>query len=518
MTRTWLWMIPALLIITLLSFHTITEPDMGYHLAGGRWIAQNHSVPQSDPFTYTVPDNPYTDIHWLYQLGAWYLWQWGNAFLYVLIHTLCIVLAVALAMRLSLLTGAAGWLITVLVLLGAVASDHRFSVRPEVISWLLMMILMSLLESWSSNRTRSAGPLFFLPLIMLLWVNIQGIFIVGLAVIFSYVVDDLIRHRRISWSLWTSALASLGAVFINPYGWRGALFPIILSSRLSGKNAFATYIGEFFSPWNMLISVPAPGTHFMLGAYVVLAVSIPVLLLITWRKTPIRYWLLVIIFGVLAAQAIRNIPVFCLVSLPIGAHALASFNWPRRWQRSATVMTLMFTMIFGGLILTGEWHRMTRKEWRPGYSLTNTFLPVDATQFLIDHNLDGRILNELRHGGYLIWKWQHPVFIDGRLEVIQHEFFEYYIQSLKKRSPWKPVNDYDIQIALFSYRVVPGWMLRFMASDDWRLVYRDQENAIFLRNGYRDDIPSTKTYQSQPNSTMARGDSGLNVPGSKSIP
>ncbi|MFN3344045.1 MAG: hypothetical protein ACK412_00150 [Chloroherpetonaceae bacterium] len=46
----------------------MVDIDIGFHLHGGKWIWQHRAFPDKDAYTYTVPNNDYIDLHWLYQL------------------------------------------------------------------------------------------------------------------------------------------------------------------------------------------------------------------------------------------------------------------------------------------------------------------------------------------------------------------------------------------------------------------------------------------------------------------
>lgn len=477
----------SLLCVALMSFHTITEPDMGYHLHAGRWIIANGTWPDTDTFTYTVTDHDYIDLHWLYQVTVYGIHALGGEFLMVLFHTIFVFAAFALAARQSLHRKAPAGLIAALIVIGAMASDHRFSVRPEVISWVLLAVTIGVLESdrkW-----------WILPVITMLWANIQGIFILGPAVIGCFLLDDLIRQHRFRRERWLPGLAAMFTPLINPYGIRGVLFPLTLSTRLSGENRFAASIGEFLSPISLDFA-SSGSTFFMVGGFYIFAGITLVAVVFTLRQRTPADILRVVLFGTLAAQAVRNIPLFFLAVLPVTAEA-ATRAWtglmgtsPRKYapKRSGAVSGILLLTLLAGMIITGSWHHVSGKVSRFGFRTCRDFLPVDATAFLNRNAIHGRIFNELRYGGYLGWKWGDPVFIDGRLEVMRHAFFKDYELARQLQIPWRPVHRWHPDIAVFGYTSVPGWFDQFLNHSEWRLVYIDGESAIFLRNGFMDHI------------------------------
>ncbi|HPQ40920.1 MAG TPA: hypothetical protein PLV45_11165, partial [bacterium] len=485
----------ALLSIGLMSFHTITEPDMGYHLHAGQWILRNTVWPGTDAFTYTVPDHPYIDLHWLYQVTITGIHSLGGELLMVIFHAFFTLLAFALAARQSLRRRASPGLVAVLTVIGAMASDHRFSVRPEVISWVLLMITVGILESkWKW---------WCLPLVTLLWVNIQGIFIIGPAMIGCFLLDDLIRHRSFRRQRWIPGLAACAAPLLNPYGLRGVLFPLTLSTRLSGENRFAATIGEFLSPLSLNSLIGENSVRFMVGGWYVFTILTLAAVTITLRRRTPADILRVIVFGVLAAQAVRNIPLFFLAALPVTSQSLmeiwnslrAAFSRHARIPRFrpavqpvVAITGVLFMLLLNTLIVTGSWHELSGKMSRFGYRLNPDFLPVNAVEFLNQQAIRGRVLNELRYGGYLGWKWSEPVFIDGRLEVMGHAFFKEYELARHLQIPWQLVHRWRPDIAIFGYTSIPGWFDQFLKNPGWRLVYLDRDAAVFLRNGFMDRI------------------------------
>src|SRR5689334_13151597 len=48
----------ALVFAFLSGLATVGDPDLGWHLATGRWVAQHHRVFTNDVFSYTVAGTP----------------------------------------------------------------------------------------------------------------------------------------------------------------------------------------------------------------------------------------------------------------------------------------------------------------------------------------------------------------------------------------------------------------------------------------------------------------------------
>ena len=111
----------------------------------------------------------------------------------------------------------------------------------------------------SSDAQRSPG----IPLFQVLWVNTHGLFVFGPIVLGCYLVERLIRvwigcetsggtskgGLRCFWRhlLPVSAAVAI-ACLLNPYGLRGAMFPLELFPKISDPaNPYKTYVDEFTS-------------------------------------------------------------------------------------------------------------------------------------------------------------------------------------------------------------------------------------------------------------------------------
>ncbi len=133
-------------------------------------------------------------------------------------------------------------------------------------------------------------------------------------------------------------------------------------------------------------------------------------------------------------MAIRNIPLFVFSSLPIIASSfkdvISFFNIKFKIVRTAykfspvVAVVLTIVVIFFTLrVLTNSYYISNRRFIISGLGLHESVHPVMAADFLKINNLNGKILNDLNSGSWLIWRGPQKVFIDGRLEVMKERFF-----------------------------------------------------------------------------------------------
>ena len=87
-------------LVAVLAWRAVGELDLGFHLRAGEWILANR-WPRLDPFTYTVSDRAYVDLHWLYQVALVGLFRLGGSAALVAAHAALILAAFAVVARLA---------------------------------------------------------------------------------------------------------------------------------------------------------------------------------------------------------------------------------------------------------------------------------------------------------------------------------------------------------------------------------------------------------------------------------
>ena len=493
------WFYPfaaCFLLIFLFAFRKNIDYDMGFHLRAGQWILQNRAFPQKDVFTYTVNQNDYVDLHWLYQVacfGLYRLWGYGGLGLAHLLLTLGAFGLTALRLRLA---HTPPWLYTLLFFPAAIAMELRFLERPEILSWVLLILTLLVLDL---RLDHNRNFLFLLPVLQLFWVNIEGLFILGWVVMGAYLLGNWFHFKRIDRPLLKYGLLSLAATCLNPYFLKGVAFPLVLFTRLQGSNIFKHYISEFQSPWTVAQNSSDP---FMPGLpiHTYRLLSLALLLVIGWTHKKRRFhelFLAVVFFG-LSVSAIRNVPLFFWVVLPIGAASLRDlFAQPEFMgkagaflgaNRKIALLSALLILLTGARVLTGAYFVSDRRVIHPGLGMDEERFPVQAALFMGEKGLAAPLVNDLAYGGWLIWKGPSRVFIDGRLEVMREDLFTQYRDSFFPGQLGPLLSRWGAQMVIFDHMMNGQWLAQIKTMPDWRLLYFDDVCALYARNDYRPDL------------------------------
>ena len=206
---------------------------------------------------------------------------------------------------------------------GALASAPSWGVRPQMFTFTLASLLLWLLESGnkleSGDKKDRPRLLFWIPPLFLLWLNLHAGFALGPALLFAYGAG-LIVETGVGNTPWQQArpivlrvllllLACLALVPLNPSGAQLYRYPFD-TLRSSGMRSF---IVEWFSP----------DFHEWLYRPFLLVWLLLLTALASSRSRPKgRVIAPLLLTSFAALDAVRHIPIFLLVAIPVIAAAL----------------------------------------------------------------------------------------------------------------------------------------------------------------------------------------------------
>ena len=501
----------VLLVAAAFCLTPLAEVDFFWHLLAGQRILATGHAPQADEFTYTSAGAPWIDTTWLFQTGAAAAHAVGGFPLLDLLKVTVVTGAFALA----LLTAArrqATLAAPLLALPGVVAAQERFTLRPEIVSFLLLGLLLLIL----GERRRRPALLALLPFLFALWANVHSLYAAGLAALFlAFAGDGVDRLRRrdpgtdsgprpappfgIGAGAWIAAIVglSLTATLLTPYrfaAWR--LAGTLLFQRLSGETVFARRIAEFQSPFSGF------GGTSSVAAFAVLLGLLLFAMIFGRRALRGGDALLLAAFVVLALLARRNMALLALVAIPCAAPAAASAwsDLARRAGRGAAPPAVsglarsvlgiggsVAALLLLGDIASNRFYTRDGTQRAFGTGIAPGVFPEIGAALVSRLRPAGEAFHDLADGGYLAWRWwpERRTYIDGRLEVHAERLFATWLQALQDPARFEAeARDRDIGVVLWSHRSATDAapLLRHLAaSPDWDLVHVDLESALFLR-------------------------------------
>ncbi len=534
------WFIGLLvyILIFLEFFHPISAftQDLGRHLKTGEIIWTTHHVPTTNLFSYTHPDFPFVNTHWLSEVVFYllntYLGTFGLLFVMSLVAATSFVLLIYFFShtKYQILNTKYYFAILVTVLLYSGILLERTDLRPEIFSFLFMSIFVVILYKWrefsfsrhsgdnppvggkdsriDSGRTAFARMtntkylIFLLPFLELFWVNMHIYFIIGPLLIGLFLLEQVIiviarkvQGERVKGKGFFSSLFTLQtsplllvlvltalATLLNPNGLTGALYPFTVF------NNYGYTIAEnqtlFF-----LINYGFRNASYL---YFGIAVVVLFILLLTNRKqTHLIDWLLFIVFTYLACSATRNFPLFVFGTFVPFVNALSSFSLSERSEskgnKPSTSSGKNYFLFGTTFLFIGLFVYSFISTNGLGYSVTPG--AEKGADFFIQNHLKGPMFNNFDIGSYLDYRLypNQRVFVDGRPEAYPASFFQNtYIPMQQDTKIFEQVDKkYHFQSIYFSYTDQTPWARTFlqaiMLNPNWQLIYLDTSSAIWVK-------------------------------------
>ena len=487
----WIIGLFAYFFILLEFFHPITafNQDLGRHLLMGKIILQTHSVPKTNLFSYTYPNFPFINTHWLSEVIFYLITQAvglpGLLFIMSSIAALAVVIII-----LPILRHKHYAISVVAVLIASGILLERTDLRPEIFSFFFMSIFMTIL--WK-NRAHATKWLFLLPLIELLWVNMHIYFIVGPILIGLFLLDsvmlNLFQHLKMQKIpkqvrddklLFLIFLLTCTATLVNPNGFAGALYPFTVFHNYGytiAENQNIFFLLNYgFRHWSYVF--------FGLGVLLLF-----ILLIIKRKQTRPIDWLLGLVFAYLAASAIRNLPLFVFATLPtlVSSMSYAVTSIDKSFAQNAKYKLLVTTYFPIGIFFCfGFMMYLFISTDELGFNVTPG--AQEGVDFFIQNHLSGPIFNNFDIGSYLDYRLYptEQVFVDGRPEAYPADFFQkVYIPMQQDPTIFKKVEQkYHFQTIFFSYTDQTPWAQQFLVSimqdKNWQLVFLDSFSAIWV--------------------------------------
>ncbi len=474
-----------LLGLLAMTARPATDPDLWWHLRTGQWIVEHHQVPHADPFSFTRTGAPWVAHEWLSELiffGLWRITGWTGLIIFSSIVT------TAGFMLLFWRCAAPPHWAAASTVLGALASAPTWGVRPQMFTFVLACLWLWLLE----RSEQRPWLLTWLPPIFLLWLNLHAGFALAPALLTAYLAGIIweVLAGQLEWrqlrayasKLLLALVICLALVPLNPSG--AALYRYPLEVLHSG--AMRSSISEWHSP------------DFHNEMYLpLLLLSLALLIAFALCPVPPRARSLVPLLGAFLAalDAVRHIPIFVLLAVPVTAMA---FNYPlgrsglmapwkpTRMKAVASGLVLVMMVVFTAT----KWIKVVRGQ---AGSEAEAY-PVKAVNRLASLPERGRVFAYYDWGGYLIWK-TYPaskVFVDGRADLYGPDLLRQFHSVMLLRPGWRQILDaWDVKILLVPSTSAPAQCLALDTS--WTLKYADSGASLFVRGSNTRRTPEMQT-------------------------
>jgi len=442
----------------------LLDPDTLWHITVGQWMLDNHAVPHTDIYSFTMRGHPWISMQWVSEVlyaEPYALFGWSGPV--VLTAAASALTFALLAKFLSRHLSQSATIVFVAAAL-ALTAQHLLA-RPHVLALPVMVAWVGGLIEAADRRD---APSFWLLPLLALWANLHGGFILGLMLVGPIALDAVVGADAASRKSLVLRWAAFGvgaviAACCTPYGW---------NSMLASKNILE--LGSVLR----LITEWRPADFSSITPFeICLLMGIGLALLRGIRLPPTRILLLLGLLHMALAQG-RATEVLALLApmvlaVPlanqIGA-AEASSSSATRPSRGLLFAALAIVLAAG----TVAYASYARFEPNARQS------PVAAVVALKKMNFT-RVFNDYDFGGYLIYTGVAP-FIDGRTDIYGEKFFVDHNAASGLMEPenlFRLLEEYKIEATLMRTQSAATKLLDHM--DGWQKVYSDDIATIHVR-------------------------------------
>jgi len=450
----------TLLVLCSLALGTtkVFESDTFWHIKLGQEILKSLSLPVAVPFAFTGEGVPWIATEWLSEIVFFILYSVGGFSGLTLLNAIILALC-ALLIYVSLRTHNCNTILSFIIsLLWAVMSRDWFVERPHIFSILCMCYYLFCL-----SRLKS---IFVFPLVMVLWANLHGGFILGPILlgcalteqayeVYSGHSRDRSALRKLEWAF----ILTCAATLFTPYHIR--LLPFIIRHSLTARALNITT--EFM-----------PVSHA--GYYIALLIAFLLIALYLRRKK--EGLISTCVFGALAISSQRIIPFFLIVStIVLGDITMRLLKAvPHRIEkplRNIPWLPLLLSILLAIALVPS----ILSKKGVPSFGLgrDNLFYPAGAMEFIQKSGIKGNGYNSMNFAGELILSW-YP-----EKKVFQGSFFsEKLIHKREGKSFNEVIKKYQVTHAILEARL-KYLETGLFPSKEWALVYWDDTALVMAK-------------------------------------
>jgi hypothetical protein len=482
--------------LSVLLRPALFDPDYFWHIESGRLIVAHWALPSGDPFSFTRPGQAWVLHEWLFQVVLYGMFSalghFGVKLLGALSSFLAVWLVYATAKTVLGRPRPALWLAAVAYLfLYAYALP-----RPQLLSYVFFGAYLYILLSLKYRKDAHLLPA--LPLIMILWVNAHGGYVIGIVLVALFCISEWLTRclggngelkvsdlQRLALMVVLTILASL----CNPYFISHWAYPFEVMGLAATRNIAEWASPDFNEPLAKLFLLVVGG-FYALQIYRarkpdITELAVPGFVVVAAFSSNRHIVLAVMVMSIFAAPALRD-GIQLAEQLGAGLQRL-QHEWRRRFARGKPPSRAEGLLNLGiaaalGLAAIAYYPTAQRDE----AEMVEEKLPAGAAQFVLDNGITGRMFNTYDFGGYLIHRLypQRRVFVDGRADMYGDAFLEDYFAIHHGLPTWaRRLDKYAIDYVICD-RDAPIRQL-LLARGDYRLVFDDKAGSVLVRNAPR---------------------------------
>jgi len=466
------------LVVLLFQVDLGMIEDLGRHLKMGEIVWSTHQIPEVNLFSWMAENFLIVNHEWLTQVLFYLVFDLFGYEGLLILKMILVLGSFGIMYLLALKKYSSFWVSVVGIFCIAVFAS-RFRVRPELVSYLFMAILYYLFDKF--EVTKNIRWLYFLPLIMMLWVNMHIFFGIGLFMIGTLLLEDYLKNKKLDKKLFVICVISGLATLVNPSGIHGALLPFTIFQN------YNFVVEENHSPFKIFSTTSGFVYTLLMQVYLfeILALVTIVGSLFILSKKNIISPLNGLFNAILGLKMVRNISLlgiagfFPLIEIFSGIEKKLNTVGKKKIMRAGFVL---FAVVFISFHIKGLYDNKI-------FSFSFRTYAENGSKFFVENKIEGPIFNNYMIGNHLIF-WLYPenhVFVDARPEAYPGDFFDEYNRMLIDGEFFDTqVEKFGINAVIMGVQddpnIIRPFMLRLIQSPTWVPVFADGRITILLKN------------------------------------
>lgn len=480
--------IVCILLGLFMALEPITDNDYFWHIVVGKWINNNHMIPNTELFSW-VSGKAWVAHEWLNEL---IMYKAGHLGCLIIMLGIFLILYILIAKMLrlefkKLLDFKLCYFLLMTVFFKVTGP------RPYIVSLVFLAYLVYVLFSYLDDKTWAKRLIYTLPILQILWVNFHGgsssliyLFIIGV-----FMCDIFVKIFKFKPNRWNTfkldkkQIKTLGIVLfltilascLNPFGPKMLLYPF--TNMLD--DSMTSYILE----WN------SPSFHNFLGLYIFIMIAFPLFNLILGKRDIKLYEIgFQLMFLFMALKSQRFIGMYGIYSCwNMGKYFFVtddiytSLKNPfKRMEKPIYYLSCCILVV--GTILVG--YKQVKSLRNTGLIDNDGFYSDTAVEKLISLE-PKRLYNDYSQGGYLLYKLDSLNALD-KVRVFSYGLGDVFSKDLLPdtvnlqdlyEDPKEILDKYNFDYLITTVNHTLHYYLE--ASKDYKLIYNDEMCYIFKK-------------------------------------
>ena len=460
-----LWVVLAILLPVLAALlASLSSVDLTSNLRAGDEILQTGAIPRADTWTFTAAGQPWFDQQWgaqvileaTYRIGGWT----GLALLRAGLVCVTFGSIFVIGSRRGLSTRHSA----LLTLAAFFVAAPALALRPQLLGMAFFAILLLVV----SGRRRQPERLWAIPVLVILWANVHGSFVLAPVVLGLAWLEDVAERAPEAQRTLLVALVSAVAACVTPFGPAVWGYAVGLSTNPE--------VTRRITEWQPTTIHDAAGVIFF--------VSVAAIVVLIARRGRVTPWPTLAWLGVFAAiglYAQRGLAWWSLAGAVAAIDLLPTGSGVSEPATSTTLRRLNVivaaVLILAAVALLPVWRPIDPGTGAPVGVLTDA--PSGVTVALRDVARPGdHVFNPQPWGSWFEFAMPDVnVALDSRIEFFPSDVWDDYEGIVAGAEGWEQrLTEWDVTIVVVQ-AADEAFRDRLLAAG-WNETFRDADGAI----------------------------------------